>query len=227
MQKSISRMLLGMNAREMLAHHREGNWVFEEATCFISEYYKTRELIPITNHIPHGVRAAINRNNFLFSSNQHFEKVIDLCNARRKSIWIRDNLRSMLAELHEYGSAQSVEIYKDGGLVGGLIGINIGAMFVGLSVFSNYDGAGNAAFAALQRILYAQEFEVHDALQKSKISELFGGVSVTMGKYDILRRAALEIEPSFPKLDPQRFEMYFPTRPTLQDLKHHGRPFPR
>ena len=51
------------------------------------------------------------------------------------------------AELHAEGWAHSIEVWLDGDLIGGAIGIGIGRIISGDSLFSRYPGAARIAVA--------------------------------------------------------------------------------
>jgi leucyl/phenylalanyl-tRNA--protein transferase len=51
--------------------------------------------------------------------------------------------------LHTAGDAHSVEVWKDGDLVGGLYGVSLGGMFWGESMFSRARDASKVALLAL------------------------------------------------------------------------------
>jgi leucyl/phenylalanyl-tRNA--protein transferase len=55
-------------------------------------------------------------------------------------------LRTM-AELHADGWAHSIEVWLDGTLIGGAIGIGIGGIISGDSVFGRHQGAARVAVA--------------------------------------------------------------------------------
>ncbi len=52
-----------------------------------------------------------------------------------------------LIELHAEGWAHSIEVWLDGDLIGGAMGIGIGRVISGDSLFSRYPGAGGVAVA--------------------------------------------------------------------------------
>ena len=65
-------------------------------------------------------------------------------------------------ELHRLGYAHSIEVWKEGQLVGGLYGLALGRVFFGESMFSRADNASKVAFAHLARQLVQWGFGLID-----------------------------------------------------------------
>lgn len=68
---------------------------------------------------------------------------------RPDSTWIVPEMVTAYAALHAAGDAHSVEVWKDGELVGGLYGVSLGGMFWGESMFSRARDASKVALLAL------------------------------------------------------------------------------
>jgi len=83
-----------------------------------------------------------------------FAAVISACAAPRADgpgTWITDGMRDAYIALHRCGLAHSVETWREGRLVGGLYGVQIGAGFCGESMFSLEPDASKVALSALVR----------------------------------------------------------------------------
>jgi leucyl/phenylalanyl-tRNA--protein transferase len=80
-----------------------------------------------------------------------FEQVIDACaDPARPGGWIDADIRAAYLELHRLGWAHSVETRdRDGRLVGGLYGIELGRLFAGESMFHHARDASKVAMIAL------------------------------------------------------------------------------
>jgi len=63
--------------------------------------------------------------------------------------WITPEMLAAYIELHELGSAHSVEAWQDGRLVGGLYGVAMGGFFFGESMFRLASDASKVALTAL------------------------------------------------------------------------------
>jgi leucyl/phenylalanyl-tRNA---protein transferase len=75
--------------------------------------------------------------------------VAEECRAGREPRWLTDPLLGSLIELHQEGWAHSVEVWLDGELVGGAMGIGIGRTVSGDSLFGRRPGAAAIAVADL------------------------------------------------------------------------------
>ena len=94
-----------------------------------------------------------------------FEQVMRACAAPRNSqagTWIHEEMIAAYTELHRMGMAHSVEVWREGELVGGLYGIAIGHMFYGESMFSRSPDASKVALAHLTAQLRRWNFRMID-----------------------------------------------------------------
>lgn len=107
-------------------------------------------LLPEEIRVSKSMRKILNRNTFTFSENQSFREVIRNCQkVHRKGqtgTWLSDELMNSFIKLHEYGLAKSIEVWKDGKLVGGFYGLQIGNVFCGESMFAKVSNASKAGF---------------------------------------------------------------------------------
>lgn len=93
-----------------------------------------------------------------------FEKVIRHC-ARLDSdegTWITDEMEETYTELHHRGYAHSIEVWREGILIGGLYGLALGRCFFGESMFSLETNASKIAFSALCKQLNKWNFQLID-----------------------------------------------------------------
>ena len=189
-----------------------------------------REIIPLNLKLPHGVGQTIRKNNFSFTTNQNFEQVMEVCAVPRKQaspVWIRQRLKNFLRELHAEGAAHSVEIYDGAHMLGGALGLQMGAIFVALSVFSHQSGAGTAACAVVKHMLCNNGFEIFDSITPSPLSELFGGELQVLRTTRYARELAAKRKLAFPVISDklpvaQYLRISQPSR-----VREHGRSFPR
>ncbi|MBI5431075.1 MAG: leucyl/phenylalanyl-tRNA--protein transferase [Nitrosomonadales bacterium] len=94
-----------------------------------------------------------------------FEQVMRACAAPRDSqrgTWIDEDMIAAYTALHRSGCAHSVEVWREGCLVGGLYGVGIGRMFYGESMFSTASNASKIALAHLARQLERWQFGMID-----------------------------------------------------------------
>ncbi len=86
---------------------------------------------------------------FIIKKNTAFEQVIKNCaNTNRKDqdgTWITNDMQQAYINLHKLGIAQSIEVWQNNELVGGLYGLEINNIFCGESMFSYVSNASKAA----------------------------------------------------------------------------------
>lgn len=82
-----------------------------------------------------------------------FDDVIEACAARPRveGTWITRSMRKAYRRLHRLGWAHSVEVWDGDRLVGGLYGVQVGAVFTGESMFHRETDASKVALVDLAR----------------------------------------------------------------------------
>jgi leucyl/phenylalanyl-tRNA--protein transferase len=98
-------------------------------------------------HLGRNVRKQLRRGAELTTANADFRRVAEECRAGREPRWLTDTLLGTLLELHAEGWAHSIEVWLDGELIGGAMGIGIGRVISGDSLFSRRPGAARIAVA--------------------------------------------------------------------------------
>lgn len=123
-------------------------------------------LYPQKFYVRKSFRRVLRSGKFTVTFDRHFDKVINYCASvpreGQKGSWLVPELREAFIRLHEEGFAHSVEVYKDGILVGGLYGIAMGKGFFGESMFSLVKDASKVAFKALSDVLAAKGYDFID-----------------------------------------------------------------
>jgi leucyl/phenylalanyl-tRNA--protein transferase len=92
-------------------------------------------------------RKQLRREDMRTTADTVFGRVAEECRTGREPRWLTDTLLCTLAELHADGWAHSIEVWLDGALVGGAIGIGIGRVISGDSMFSRHQDAARIAVA--------------------------------------------------------------------------------
>lgn len=138
-------------------------------------------------HIPKRLLRRIKSAPYEVKINTDFIGVIDGCaqaKQGRESTWINPIIRNVFIELHKQGYAHSVECWKDGKLVGGLYGLNIGAVFCGESMFSVADDASKIALVHLCARLNKGGFTILDTQFTNEHLEQFGIYEIPQEEYE-------------------------------------------
>lgn len=110
-------------------------------------------LFPECIHVSRSLRRRLRRDQFQLQADTAFEAVMAACAEHRPGqdgTWIDSAMCSAYAELHRQGHAHCIEVYDpQQGLVGGLYGVSLGAVFFGESMFSRTSDASKVALVAL------------------------------------------------------------------------------
>ncbi|SMB92002.1 leucyl/phenylalanyl-tRNA--protein transferase [Deinococcus hopiensis] len=162
----------------------------------------TRALVPLTEadglHVARRLRRELDR--FEVRVDSAFGDVVEGCRGRlpgapeRDGEWISPPLAAMYAHLFDSGLAHSFEVWRDGELAGGILGLALGGAFIAESKFHRVTNASKAALVRLAGHLHAQSFTLLDAqIQNPHLARL--GVYEVGGKeYRRRLREALERE---------------------------------
>jgi leucyl/phenylalanyl-tRNA--protein transferase len=121
---------------------------------------------------------------FRLSYDQAFEEVILNCaKVGRKDqpgTWITKEMQEAYIALHHAGIAHSVEVWREGMLVGGLYGVGIAKVFCGESMFSL---ESNASKTALIFLCKSERFELIDCQLPNEHLLSMGAVMISRQEY--------------------------------------------
>ena len=108
-------------------------------------------LVPEEIKISKSMKQVLRNCEFEITINKDFTSVINHCSKIKRDgqhgTWITKDMKKAYLKLHEMGYAKSVETWRNGKLIGGLYGVDIGnGVFCGESMFSLESNASKAAF---------------------------------------------------------------------------------
>jgi len=152
---------------------------------------RNRAIIPLDRfHLSHSLKRTLRSDRFAVTYDQDFAAVIRAC-AEREETWINAELERAMLALHASGHAHSVEVRRDGALVGGLYGVKLGRAFFGESMFSRQNNASKIALAWLVARLKVGNFTLLDCQFMTEHLASLGAISVPRETYVALLSAAL------------------------------------
>jgi leucyl/phenylalanyl-tRNA--protein transferase len=125
-------------------------------------------------HLGRNVRRQLRRHDLRTTAGAAFGRVAEECRAGREPRWLTDPLLAALTVLHAEGWAHSIEVWLDGDLAGGAIGIGIGRVISGDSLFGRQPGAAAIAVADMAARLAAAGGLLIDAQQDSPFLRSLG-----------------------------------------------------
>ena len=138
-------------------------------------------LFPEELHVSRSLAKLMRQGRYQVSFDTDFEGVIAACAAPRDyadGTWITDRLRQAYCALHRQGIAHSVEVRRDGELVGGLYGLAMGRLFFGESMFSRADNASKVGFVTLVQRLQQAGFVLIDCQMPTEHLHSLGARSI-------------------------------------------------
>ena len=114
------------------------------------------------------MRSILRDNHFKVTYNNDFLNVILNCKRIKREgqtgTWITNDMINAYQKLHELGYAESVEVWQNDNLVGGLYGINLSEkkVFCGESMFAKVSNASKVALIRLSQKLEKQDYKLID-----------------------------------------------------------------
>ncbi|WP_168929499.1 leucyl/phenylalanyl-tRNA--protein transferase [Nocardioides sp. GY 10113] len=140
----------------ILAAYRSGLFPMPEDRRTIGWWSPARRgVLPLDRlHVSRSLRRS--RRDFEITVDTAFDAVVEGCaDPRRPHGWIDGRIKRAYGDLHRLGWAHSVEVWRDGHLVGGLYGISVGGLFAGESMFHRERDASKVALVGLVEVLRA------------------------------------------------------------------------
>jgi leucyl/phenylalanyl-tRNA--protein transferase len=150
-----------------------------------------RTILPLDGfHISRSLARTIRQGRFEVSFDRDFEGVMRACADREEGTWISEEFIAVYGALHRVGKTHSVEVWRNGRLVGGTYGVALGGAFMGESMFHRETDASKVALAALVERLNARGYALLDVQYLTPHLQSLGAVEIPHRVYyDRLRRA--------------------------------------
>ena len=150
-----------------------------------------RAIIPLDGfHLSHSLRKTIRADTFEVTRDTAFAEIIRLC-AERQDTWINAEIEASYIRLHEARRAHSIEVWREGNLVGGLYGVRLGAAFFGESMVSRERDASKVALAWLVARLIVGNFQLLDCQFMTPHLKSMGAVEIDQKDYLAMLESAL------------------------------------
>jgi leucyl/phenylalanyl-tRNA--protein transferase len=144
---------------------------------------KQRGIIPVDGfRISRSLSRAIGRGDYTVTLNADFAGVLAAC-ADRPETWINRPVAALYTALHHQGHAHSLEVTRDGALIGGVYGVALGSAFFGESMFSRATDASKIALAWLFHRLRAGGFTLFDTQFATPHLTSLGGIAISRNTY--------------------------------------------
>jgi leucyl/phenylalanyl-tRNA--protein transferase len=92
-------------------------------------------------------------------------------------------MQTAYTQLFEAGHAHSVEVWREGDLVGGLYGVALGQLFFGESMFSFESNASKIALVKLVKQLQEWNYKLIDCQVSSEHLESLGAIEISREQF--------------------------------------------
>lgn len=149
-----------------------------------------RGLIPLDRfHVSRSLAKTIRKHDYKITINQDFEGVVDGCSDRADT-WISSEIRNLYSVLHTDHRAHSLEVWREGVLVGGVYGVTLGTAFFGESMFSRARDASKIALAWLVDHLNRCGFSLFDTQFITPHLASLGAIEISRSDYHNLLESA-------------------------------------
>lgn len=137
-------------------------------------------------HVSRSLQRVMRSARFSVTYDRAFRDVMRECGRERESgTWILPEMVEAYDELHRLGHAHSVEVWQGERLVGGLYGVQRGALFAAESMFRRERDASKVALASLVLRLFSAGFTLFDV-------QFLTPHLASLGAYQIPRSSYLE-----------------------------------
>jgi leucyl/phenylalanyl-tRNA--protein transferase len=134
-------------------------------------------------HLGRNARKRLRNDGLVTTADTAFPRVAAECRAGREPRWLTDSLLGSLTELHAAGWAHSIEVWLGDDLVGGALGIGIGEVLSGDSLFGRRPGAAAIAVADMWARLAVAGGKVIDAQWDTPFLRSLGAAPVERERY--------------------------------------------
>jgi len=175
--------------------YAQGYFLMADSDTHTLGWYASRQrtLIPLDERFryPKSLQRVLNQERFSVAVNRDFASVVAGC-ADRDSTWISPELQILYWALYKTGWAYSFETWQGDQLVGGILGLVIGGVFIGESMFYRVPDASKVAMVKLVERLRSRGFLLFDAQIMNPHLARFGAYVISNSAYQNLLRQALQ-----------------------------------
>lgn len=156
-----------------------------------------RAVLPLDGfHASRSLQRTLRKGTFEVTYDRDFLGVMRGC-AGREETWITQEFFDGYGMLHTLGKAHSVEVWKDGALVGGTYGVHLGGAFFAESKFHTVTDASKVALAKLVERLRERGFSLLEVQFLTPHLARFGVVEIRHAEYMRRLKAALGLKCEF------------------------------
>jgi leucyl/phenylalanyl-tRNA---protein transferase len=143
-------------------------------------------------HVSRSMKRVLRSARFSVSFDRAFREVMLECGRERDSgTWILPEMVEAYCHLHQLGHAHSVEVWQAERLVGGLYGVQRGALFAAESMFHRERDASKVALISAVKTMFSAGIELFDVQFLTPHLESLGAYEIPRARYlELVARAA-------------------------------------
>lgn len=125
----------------------------------------------------------VRQGEMLVTFDRAFSQVMQACWLHHHDSWLSNSMIAAYTRFHQMGYAHSVEVWRAERMVGGLYGVQIGAMFAGESMFHFEPDASKIAFYHLVRKLKDLGVVLFDSQVRTEHTASLGAIEIPRGEF--------------------------------------------
>ena len=190
---------MNINVSSIIDGYSQGYFLMAEQDNVLGWYSSNqRTLIPLDERFryPKSLQRVLNQKHFSVGINRAFESVCRGC-ADRETTWISEELQEIYFALYQAGYAYSFETWQGDQLAGGILGIAIGGIFIGESMFYRISNGSKVAMVKLVEHLKNRGYLLFDAQLQNPHLERFGSYIIESSEYQALLSSAIRKQCNF------------------------------
>lgn len=150
-------------------------------------------------HISRSLRRTLRRSGWQTTVDLAFPAVVAACaDGREEGTWITADMAAAYRRLYELGWAHSLEVWDDEALIGGVYGVQTGAVFTGESMFHRRSDASKVALADLVARFRQAGGRLLDVQLTTRHLESLGAVALPRSGFLEILRAVRDLDVRLP-----------------------------
>ncbi len=142
---------------------------------------------PRTFHVSKSIEKFLKHNPYTYTIDKAFGEVIKNCAKQKRpdqdGTWIGPMIIKAYKKFHKAGYAHSIEVWKDGKLVGGFYGVLLGSVFCGESMFTIEPNSSKSAFVLFARAFQKAGGKLIDCQCYTENMARYGGREISREQY--------------------------------------------
>jgi leucyl/phenylalanyl-tRNA---protein transferase len=141
-------------------------------------------LVPSRVHVSRSMQREIRAARYRLTYDRAFLQVLSECaNERADGTWLSRDMQSAYHLLHLGGDAHSLEVWSGSELVGGIYGVQRGALFAAESMFHRRTNCSKLALISLCRTMAAAGVQLIDVQFVTPHLQSLGATTMTRANY--------------------------------------------